>query len=311
MGALISADAGSGPPAGRGRRGAGVPPLRRGGRGRPPECGGGRGGADLAVEAREPPFGHGPGVPQAAAQGRPGQKVGALGERGARGAGERQGVRLRGDFDRYRLPIPRGTELAALVPLAEQLFVEPEPSLDAEARREAEAIASALGKAMERPHTWDGLESYQVFFVRRFEDGPVPAAELLAGCPIPELVLGETSSVPSGAERQDVLDGTITPTWPTTSRWCTGTARSSPSPRAWRTSPTFWSSRPPSCSLESFATYDALLYRGCTVGFTTRSRFAGAPCATSRTPRYRALQQRRTAALLLELSEMTERLEMR
>jgi hypothetical protein len=44
----------------------------------------------------------------------------------------------------YRLAIAPGTEVAELVPLAEQLFVEPAPAVDAEARREAEAIAAAL-----------------------------------------------------------------------------------------------------------------------------------------------------------------------
>lgn len=205
----------------------------------------------------------------------------------------------------YRLPIPRGTELAALVPLAEQLFVEPEPSLDAQARREAEAIAMALGKAMERPHSWEGLESYQVFFVRRFEDGPVPAAELLAGAPIPELVLGETSSVPlSGAERQDVLshhhsylaDDLAVVHWN-----C-----------AFVSEPSGVADIP---DLLEFATaqllelryYDALLDRELhRIYDEVEARRS--PLRNIVTPRYRALQ-RRTAALLLELSEMTERLE--
>ena len=103
---------------------------------------------------------------------------------------------------RYHLPIAPGTSLADLVPLGEELFVDPTPAIDLEARREAEEVARALGAAAERPHRWEGLESYQVFFVRRFEGGPVRASDLLDAAPIPELVLGETSAVPlSPAER--------------------------------------------------------------------------------------------------------------
>jgi hypothetical protein len=205
----------------------------------------------------------------------------------------------------YRLPIPPGTALGALVPLAEELFVEPAPAIDAAARREAEAISGALGPTLERPHAWEGLESYQVFLVRRWVGGPVLAVDLLSGAPIPELLLGETSAVPlSLAERQDVLshhhtyleDDLAVVHWNS----------------AFVSEPSGVEDIP---DLLEFATahllelryYDALLDRELHRIYD-EIEAGGSPVADIFTRRYRALQ-RRTSALLLELSEMTERLE--
>jgi hypothetical protein len=205
----------------------------------------------------------------------------------------------------YRLRIPPGTSLDELVPLAEALFVEPAPELDAEARREAEALGAALSPALERPHSWEGLESYQVFLVRRFAGGPLTAAEVLAGAPVPELVLGETSPIPlSNAERQDVLtqnysylaDDLAVVHWN-----C-----------AFLSEPSGVEDIPDllelaTAQLLELRYYDALLdrelHRIYDLLETRRSRLRDVL-----TPRYRALQ-RSTAALLLELSEMIERLE--
>ena len=105
----------------------------------------------------------------------------------------------------YRLDVAPGTPLEALVPLSDVLAVTPTPRIDAEARREAHELAAALGSALERPHEWEGFETYQVIFVRAFEGGEAPRA-LLADAPIAELLLGETSPVPlSEGERSDVL----------------------------------------------------------------------------------------------------------
>jgi hypothetical protein len=107
---------------------------------------------------------------------------------------------------RYRVAVAAGTGLGELVTLAEELLEGPTTALDEQARRDAEEVARALGPALERPHRWEGLESYHVFFVKAFEGGPVTAARLLAEAPIPELLLGETSPIAlSQAERQDVL----------------------------------------------------------------------------------------------------------
>ncbi|MGC3998879.1 MAG: hypothetical protein QM767_16075 [Anaeromyxobacter sp.] len=205
----------------------------------------------------------------------------------------------------YRLPVAAGTALEALVPLAEELFVAPAPALDAEARREAEAVAAALAPALERPHSWEGLEGYQVVLVRRWEGGPVAATDLLAGAPIPALLLGETSHVAlSAAERQDVLshhwsyleDDLAVVHWNS----------------ALVVEPSGVEDIP---HLLEFATahllelryYDALLDGALHRLYDDMER-GGSPVLDILTRRYRGLQ-RRTAALLLELSEMTERLE--
>jgi hypothetical protein len=206
---------------------------------------------------------------------------------------------------RYRLPIRPGATLAELVPLAEELFVDPTPALDAAARREAEDVARALGAALERPHAWEGLESYQVFFVRRFEDGPVKASDLLAAAPVPELLLGETSAVPlSRAEREDIRAHHLT------------YLEDDLAVLHWNSAlvvePSGVEDIP---DLLEFATahllelryYDALLDRELHRIYD-EIEAGGSPVANILTRRYRRLQ-RETAGLLLELSEMIERLE--
>jgi hypothetical protein len=204
----------------------------------------------------------------------------------------------------YRLPVAPGTALAELVPLTEALL-EPTPELDALARRDADELARALNPALERPHAWDGLETYQVLLVRRFVEGPVAAAEVLARAPVPELVLGETSEVPlSAAERQDVLshhfsyleDDLAVVHWNS----------------ALVVEPSGVEDVP---DLLEFATahllelryYDALLDRELHRLYD-EIEAGGSSVANIVTRRYRRLQ-RETAALLLELSEMIERLE--
>jgi hypothetical protein len=206
---------------------------------------------------------------------------------------------------RYDLSIAPGTELAQLVPLAEELVVYPTPELDAAARREADDLARALGSALERPHTWDGLETYQVFLVRRFEGGELAASELLARAPIPELLLGETSTVRLSAdERREVLEHhhTYLEDDLAVVHWNS----------AFLAEPSGVQDIP---DLLEFATahllelryYDAHLDRELHRLYDEIERWAS-PVANVVTRRYRKLQ-RRTAALLLELSEMIERLE--
>ena len=205
----------------------------------------------------------------------------------------------------YKLPIAPGTSLAALVPLAEELVVEPTPALDQAARHDAEELARALGNALERPHTWDGLESYQVFFVRRFEGGPVRAQDLLAGAPVPELLLGETSAVPlSPEERQEVLshhfsyleDDLAVLHWNSALVVEPSGVQDIPDLLEFATA-----------HLLELRYYDALLDRELHRIYD-EIEAGGSPVANILTRRYRKLQ-RDTAALLLELSEMIERLE--
>jgi len=206
---------------------------------------------------------------------------------------------------RYELPIPPGTALADLVPLAEELFVDPTPALDAEARREAEELSRALGAALERPHAWEGLESYQVFLVRRFEDGPVRAAELLASAPLPELLLGETSRVPlSPAERNEILTHHFTYLEDDLAvlHWNSALVVE---PSGVEDIPDLLELA--TAHLLELRYYDALLDRELHRIYD-EIEAGGSPVANVLTRRYRRLQ-RQTAALLLELSEMIERLE--
>jgi hypothetical protein len=205
----------------------------------------------------------------------------------------------------YKLPIAPGTPLDGLVELGEQLFVDPTPEIDQAARREAEELARTLGAALERPHRWEGLETYQVFFVRRFDDGPRRAQDLLSEAPIPELLLGETSAVRlSAQERQEVLTHSHTYLEDDLAvvHWNSALV----------VEPSGVEDIP---DLLEFATahllelryYDALLDRELNLIYDEIER-GGSPIANIFTRRYRTLQ-RRTAALLLELSETIERLE--
>jgi hypothetical protein len=203
----------------------------------------------------------------------------------------------------YRLAIPPGTELADLVPLAEELSAQATPAIDQAARTEAEELARALAPALERPHRWEGLETYQIFFVRGLEQ-PASAEEVLAGAPIAELLLGETSEVSlSRDERNDVLghaysylaDDLAVVDWNS----------------AFLLEPSGVGDIP---DLLEFATahllelryYDALLDRELHTIYDELDATRG--ISDLFTLRHARLQ-RRTAALLLELSEMTERLE--
>jgi hypothetical protein len=206
---------------------------------------------------------------------------------------------------RYELPIPPGTSLAALVPLAEELFVWATPALDAEARREAEDVSRALGAAAERPHAWEGLESYQIFFVRRFQGSAPGAEDLLASAPVPELLLGETSGTPlSAVERADVLSHHFTYLEDDLAvlHWNSALVVE---PSGVRDIPDLLELA--TAHLLELRYYDALLDRELHRIYD-EIEAGGSPVANVFTRRYRRLQ-RETAALLLELSEMIERLE--
>jgi hypothetical protein len=205
----------------------------------------------------------------------------------------------------YKLPIPPGTTFADLVPLAEELFVDPTPALDQEARREADELALALGAALERPHAWEGLESYQVFFVRSLEGGGVKALDLLSGGDVPELLLGETSEVSlSPAERNEILshhfsyleDDLAVVHWNSALVVEPSGVEDIPDLLELATA-----------HLLELRYYDALLDRELHRIYD-EIEAGGSPVTNIFTRKYRKLQ-RETAGLLLELSEMIERLE--
>lgn len=203
----------------------------------------------------------------------------------------------------YKIPIPSGTALEELLPLAEELTVLPTPALDAAARAEAEELGRALAPAFVRPHRWEGLETFHVFLVQAF-DPPAAAQAVLGRAPLARLLLGETSATPlSEAEEADVLkhhfsylaDDLAVVDWNS----------------AFLLEP---SGVADIADLLEFATahllelryYDALLDRELQGIYAEMQAGRGPQRLFTR--RYGKLQ-RRTAALLLELSEMIERLE--
>lgn len=203
----------------------------------------------------------------------------------------------------YRVPIPAGTPLAALVPMAEEIVSRATPELDAAARAEAKELSRLLSPAVERPHEWEGLETYQVFSVRGFEE-PAVAADVLAAAPLAELLLGETSTKSlSHQERADVLhhaysyleDDLAVIDWNS----------------AFVMEPSGVDDIPDllefaSAHLLELRFYDGLIDRELATIYDEIEAGSGEPGIFTR--RHSRLR-RRTTALMLELSEMTERLD--
>jgi len=203
----------------------------------------------------------------------------------------------------YELPIPPGAALEELLPLSEELVVKPTPELDAAARREAAELCRALAGALEKPHDWEGLETYTVFLVRAFE-GPATAREVLERAPLARLLLGETSPVAlSAQETADVIkhhfsyleDDLAVVDWNSAFVYQPSGAADVPDLLEFATA-----------HLLELRYYDALLDRELHDIYDEMAAARGlAPLFTGRYGRL----QRRTAALLLEMSEMIERLE--
>jgi hypothetical protein len=203
----------------------------------------------------------------------------------------------------YELPIAPGSSLEELVPLAEEAVVKATPDLDAAARREATELCRALGGALERPHEWDGLETYAVFLVRAFEQ-PATAREVLERAPLARLLLGETSPVPlAPVEAADVVkhhfsyleDDLAVVDWNSAFVYEPSGVNDIPDLLEFATA-----------HLLELRYYDALLDRELHEIYDEMEAARGVSALFTR--RYGRLQ-RRTAALLLELSEMIERLE--
>jgi len=203
----------------------------------------------------------------------------------------------------YKVPIPPGTTFDDLLPLSEELTVLPTPSLDAAARGEAEEVARALAPALLRPHRWEGLETFHVFLVEAFDE-PLSAREVLARAPIARLLLGETSPTPlAEGEEADVLkhrfsylaDDLAVVDWNSAFLYEPSGVADIPDLLEFATA-----------HLLELRYYDALLDRELHAIYDELgARRLGTGLFTRR---HRRLQ-RRTAALLLELNEMIERLE--
>jgi hypothetical protein len=200
------------------------------------------------------------------------------------------------------LPIPPGTSLDDLLPLAEALVERPTPELDEAARSVVADLAGALSPALVTPHMWEGMETYTVFLVRSF-DRRVTGDELLAHAPLARLLLGETDPVPlSPSERADVLKhrfayletDLVVVDW--NSAFVHEATGSSDVPDLLELA---------TAQLLELRYYDAFLDRELSAIRVEVER-AGSPGLFTR--RYNRLM-RRTAALLVDMSEMVERVE--
>jgi len=202
----------------------------------------------------------------------------------------------------FELPVDAGTSLDDLVPLAEALIERPTPEIDEAARAVAADLAGPLAPALLRPHMWEGIETYTVFFVRAF-DRRVTGAELVDQAPLARLLLGETDPEPlSAGERADVLKHRFAylETDLAVVDWNS----------AFVHEPTGSSDVPDllelaTAQLLELRYYDAFLDRELSAirGEVERARGSGLF-----TRRYNRLM-RRTAALLVDMSEMVERVE--
>ena len=202
----------------------------------------------------------------------------------------------------FDLPMDAGTSLDDLVPLAEALIERPTPEIDEAARAVAADLAGPLAQALLRPHMWEGIETYTVFFVRAF-DRRITGAELVDQAPLARLLLGETDPEPlSAGERADVLKHRFAylETDLAVVDWNS----------AFVHEPTGSSDVPDllelaTAQLLELRYYDAFLDRELSAirGEVERARGSGLF-----TRRYNRLM-RRTAALLVDMSEMVERVE--
>ena len=101
-----------------------------------------------------------------------------------------------------RVPVPAGTALDALIPLADELYDT--AAVEKVCLEIAEGLRQAMSPAMRDPHMWDQNESYTVIFAERLGGNPTPA-ELLALPELSNLLLGEALAVRlSERERQEV-----------------------------------------------------------------------------------------------------------
>jgi len=100
-----------------------------------------------------------------------------------------------------RVPVPRGSTIEALIPVADELYDS--APLDALALEEVNKLRKLIAAHFEGPHLWDRNEGYTVLFVRELEGKP-NAEQVLAAPGLARLLLGEKDKL-SAAEERAVL----------------------------------------------------------------------------------------------------------
>lgn len=101
-----------------------------------------------------------------------------------------------------RVPVPPGTGLEELIPVADELY-DSKP-LDALALEEVHKLRKLLASHFEDPHLWDQNEGYTIIFARKIEGQPT-ADQVLAAPGLARLLLGEKEAL-STAEEREVLE---------------------------------------------------------------------------------------------------------
>lgn len=103
----------------------------------------------------------------------------------------------------FDFPIAPGTELAALVPICDELYES--SALDESARELVSPLLDRLAEAIRQRHDWNGIETYTVVFIQQLEGHPL-AQEILGSPTLVSLVVGEPSNRRLAlGQRQDVL----------------------------------------------------------------------------------------------------------
>jgi hypothetical protein len=103
---------------------------------------------------------------------------------------------------RLCVSVAAGTEVGALIPLADELYDS--PAVDALAVEVLESLRPGIAPALRSGKLWDQSESYAVHFVERIRGSP-SAAEVLLWPELAPLLLGETRELKlSERERSDV-----------------------------------------------------------------------------------------------------------
>jgi hypothetical protein len=98
-----------------------------------------------------------------------------------------------------RVPVPKGTTLEELIPVADELYDS--KLLDALALEEVSKLRKLLAPHFESPHLWDQTEGYTVIFVREIEGKPT-GEEVLASPSLARLLLGEKETLSAQEERE-------------------------------------------------------------------------------------------------------------
>lgn len=131
-----------------------------------------------------------------------------LGARSLSVAGEAREVKVSASLFHHgaisislRMPIPSGTGLEELIPVADELY-DSKP-LDALALEEVQKLRKLLEPHFEDPHLWDQNEGYTIIFARKIEGQPT-ADQVLAAPGLARLLLGEKEAL-SAAEEREVL----------------------------------------------------------------------------------------------------------